>query len=450
MEPSAGKRLAGGGLVLQIALHHDVAAKDHLAHGGGITRHLQAGLRIDHGAGLLHLIAHALAGVEIGLLADRQRLPFLVLGAGRRRPVDLGQPIHMGHIETHLRHAFDHCGRRRRAGHHRLDLPVDALAQGSRCGDQRGMHDRCATVMRHMVLTHQAEDQRRINPTQTDIGAGHGRERPRETPAIAVKHRQCPEIDRMARQVPGEHIADRVQIGAAVMDHHTLGVAGGARGVVQADRIPFIFRQPPDMGRVAARNQVLVGNVTEAHARAAVFRVIDIDQHRQAFAGRLHQPDGGPHHLGELAIDNQHLAVGMLEHEGHRGCVEPGIDAVKHRARHRHAVMRFDHRRGVGQHDRHRVAFANLHGRQARGQPHRTFAQLHPGPAQRPMHDRAAIGIDISRPADERQGRQRHMVGGVAIESLTIGIGMGGHGRLLLIDGLSADPAIETMLRIRR
>jgi hypothetical protein len=42
------------------------------------------------------------------------------------------------------------------------------------------------------------------------------------------------------------------------------------------------------------------------------------------------------------------------------------------------------------------------------------------------------------------------MVGGVAIESLTIGIGMGGHGRLLVIDRLSADHKAETMLLLKR
>ena len=309
MEPAAGKSLAGGGLVFQIALHHDVAAKDHLAHGGGIARHLQAGLRIDDGAGLLHLIAHALTGVEVGLFADRHHGPFIMLGTGCRRSIDLGQPVYMGHIEPHLRHAFDHRCRRRGAGHHRLDLPVDVRAQGCGCSDEGGMHDRCATVVSHVMLAHEFEDQRRINATQTDTGAGHRCERPWETPAIAVKHRQGPEIDRMPRQVPGEHIADRVQISTAVMHHHALGVAGGARGVVQADRIPFIFRHLPDMGRIAARNQVFVGNVTEALARAAVLRIIDIDQHRQAFASGLHQPDGGPHHLGKLAIDDQHLAV---------------------------------------------------------------------------------------------------------------------------------------------
>ena len=365
MKPAAGKRIAGGGFVLQIALHHDVAAKDHLTHGGGIARHLQPCLRINDGAGLLHLIAHALAGIEVGLFADRERLPFIVLGTGRRRPVDLGQPVHMGHIEPHLRHAFDHRRRRRSTRHHRLDLPVDTRAQGRRCGDEGGMHDRCAAVMRYAVLTHQPEDQRRVDATQTDIGAGHCRERPRKTPAIAVKHRQGPEIDRMARQVPGQHIADRVQIGAAMVNHHALGIAGRARGVIQADRIPFIFRQLPDMGRVTARDQVLVGHRTEALARATVLRIIDIDQHRQGLARRLHQPDGGPHHLGKLAIDDQQLAVGMLEHEGDGGGIEPGIDAVEHRTRHRHTVMRFDHRRGIGQHDRHRVALADLHGGQA-------------------------------------------------------------------------------------
>ena len=46
----------------------------------------------------------------------------------------------------------------------------------------------------------------------------------------------------------------------------------------------------------------------------------------------------------------------MVEHEGDRGGIEAGIERVEHGAAHRHAVVAFEHRRRVGEHDRDRVA----------------------------------------------------------------------------------------------
>ena len=46
-------------------------------------------------------------------------------------------------------------------------------------------------------------------------------------------------------------LADRHQVGAAMMIDDALGVAGGARGVVERDRVPFVVRHQPGEFRIA-------------------------------------------------------------------------------------------------------------------------------------------------------------------------------------------------------
>ena len=76
---------------------------------------------------------------------------------------------------------------------------------------------------------------RRVRLAQADVtsaGGGHG---PGEAPAVAVEHRKRPEVDAALGQLMLDDFADRVDPGAAVGEHHALGKAGGAGGVVDGD-----------------------------------------------------------------------------------------------------------------------------------------------------------------------------------------------------------------------
>jgi hypothetical protein len=95
-----------------------------------------------------------------------------------------------------------------------------------RCGQHRE-HRRRAAHVRHAVLGDHREDQRRIDLAQAYMRAAHRHHRPRKTPAVAVKHRQRPEIDRLRRQRPGHGVADGFQKRTAMMINHTLRIAGG-------------------------------------------------------------------------------------------------------------------------------------------------------------------------------------------------------------------------------
>ena len=121
------------------------------------------------------------------------------------------------------------------------------------------------------------EDRFRLDLAQADIGPGVGRHGPREAPAVAVEHRQRPQVDRVVRHAPGDDVADRVQVRAAVVVDDALRIAGGARGVVERDRVPFVAGPLPGEFRVASAEQLLVGLRAQALARARVLRVVDVD-----------------------------------------------------------------------------------------------------------------------------------------------------------------------------
>ena len=146
----------------------------------------------------------------------------------------------MGHAEAHLLHGRDHRrGRRRAAGR---DLHGCAKRQLHGVGrvDQHRQHHRRAAHVRHAVARDGREDERRIDAAQADMRAADRRDRPRVGPAAAVEHRQRPEIDGCRREPESQRVAERVEVGAAMVIDDALGIAGGARGVEQADGLPFV------------------------------------------------------------------------------------------------------------------------------------------------------------------------------------------------------------------
>ena len=164
------------------------------------------------------------------------------------------------------------------------------------------MHDRRAAVVADLVLADRVEDRLGFHPPQADVGAGDGGDGPREAPAVAVEHRQRPQVDRMPGQVPAEDVVHRIEVGAAVVDHHALRVAGRARGVVEADRVPFVLGQPRRMRGIALREPGLVLDLAEALAgrRRGAGRPRR-PRTAAACAGRAHLRQRLLHHRRELA-----------------------------------------------------------------------------------------------------------------------------------------------------
>ena len=323
----------------------------------------------------------------------------------------------MRDVEACLLHRGEHGFRRRRGGGEELDLVRQGLALVRGRVQQRRHHDRRAAQMRDLVRRDQVVHRPGAHRAQAHMGAGDHRQRPREAPAVAVEHRQRPQIDRMPAHRAGEHVADGEQIRAAVVIDHALGVAGGARGVVERDGVPLVVRHRPGEIRIALRDERLVVDPAEPLARAGIFRIVVVDHQRFDLGERQRLLD----HPGIFAVGDDDLAFAVVELEGdHRG-VEPRVDGVEDGARHRHAVVAFEHRRRVGQHRRHRVAAADAALLQRRGELPRARVELAVAPPQRAVHDRGMIGKHGGRALQQRQRRQRLEVRRVAVEAGFVG-----------------------------
>ncbi|MCY1422268.1 hypothetical protein D9M71_379440 [compost metagenome] len=182
---------------------------------------------------------------------------------------------------------------------------------------------------------------------------------------------------------------------------HALGVAGGAGGVVQRDGLPFVLGPVPDEVGIAFGQEGLVVQVTDGLA-LAVLRIVDIDHQRRVF----HQRQGAFDHLVELAVGNQYLGLAMLEHEGNGLGVQAYVQGIEHCADHRHAEVRFKHRRDIGQHHRYSVALADTAPGQGTGQAPGAFVGLLPVAPDGTVDHRRVVAIDRRRAFDETQGAQ--------------------------------------------
>ena len=278
----------------------------------------------------------------------------------------------MGDVEARRFHRRQHRFRRRRRGGDELDHVGQRLALVLGRVEQRRHHDRRAAQMRDLVGGDGVVDRRGAHRAQADMGAGDHRQRPRKAPAVAVKHRQRPQIDRMLAHAAGDDVGERQQIGAAMVIDHALGIAGGARGVIERDGVPFVLRhQPVEIG-IAFAQKILVFEFAEPLAGAGEFGIVVVDHQRLRLAARQRVL----HHLGEFAVGDQHLGFAVVEREGDDGGVEPRVDGIEHRAGHGDAVVGFQHRRRVGQHHGDGVAALDAAPGERRGELPRAGVKL--------------------------------------------------------------------------
>ncbi len=258
----------------------------------------------------------------------------------------------MSDVEAGGFHRRQDCFRRRRCGGDEFDILRQRLFLLIGRGQQCRHHDRRAAQMRDFVGDDGVVDRRGAHRAQADMGAGDDRERPRKAPAVAVEHRQRPQIDRVLAHGAGDDIGQRQQISAAMMIDHAFGVAGCARRIIERDRIPFVLRHQPGEIRIALAQKILVFERADALAGAGIFRIVVVDDQRLCRAARQRVF----RHFGEFTVGDQDLGFAVIEREADDGGIEPGIDRIEHGPGHRDTVMRLQHRRDVGQHHRDGVA----------------------------------------------------------------------------------------------
>ena len=375
------------GLVLEVALHHHVAAEHHLAHRlpvGGDRLHR---LGVEDVERLERVIAHALARLQMRLGLGVERVPLVLPVVDHGGAVDLGQAVEMGDLEARLAHRLEHRGGRRRGGGEEAHEMRQRLLLVRARIEQHRHDDRRAAEMGDLVLGDQVVHRLGAHLAQADVHARLDADRPGEAPAVAMEHRQRPQIDRMAAHVGGDDVADREQVGAAVVVDDALGVAGRARGVVQRNGVPFVERGRALIALVALGDERLVFDRADPLARAVVFGIVVVDDQRP----NLGELQRRANDAGKLAVDDQRLRLAVVEHEGDRRRVEAGVERVEHRAAHRHAVVAFEHRRRVGEHDRDRVAARDPAFAKRRGEPFRAGVEVAIVAPEASVHDRQPV-----------------------------------------------------------
>ena len=293
----------------------------------------------------------------------------------------------MGDVKTNLGHALDHGRWRRSPCHHAAHPTRHTLAQGRVGLDDQVVHDGRCTVMVDIVLAHGLQNRWGIHFAQAHMGAAEHRHRPRKTPAIAMEHRQGPQVTRKVRHGPSGRVAHRVQVGAAVVGDHALGVAGGARCVGNRNRVPFV-RRPVQLGhRRVGRQPFFVIQAAHALTRAGVLGIAHID-HRDLAPVHLAEFFQSRAHGGrKLGIGDQHRGLAMVHLPSDQVGIEPGVQGIEHGVERGHSVMHLDHFRGIGQHHADRGPLSHTQALQGGGQAGRTLTHLGPGVATLAMDD---------------------------------------------------------------
>ncbi|MNF97114.1 hypothetical protein D3C84_799300 [compost metagenome] len=113
----------------------------------------------------------------------------------------------MGDLDAHLLDRANDFGRWSGARQHGVDRMIDS--DFGRVGqvNQPIEHNRRPTQMADPMLPDKRENFLRVDAAQEYVRPGQRGDRPRITPAIAVEHRQCPQVHRMMPHGPGHLIA---------------------------------------------------------------------------------------------------------------------------------------------------------------------------------------------------------------------------------------------------
>src|SRR5439155_16996168 len=256
VEPAAAEGLRRRLRLVEITLGAVVPDHDHLAQRLAIPRHVFH-LGIDDTDEVEDGVALPLPRGERRLLLGGQAVPLRVPGAYRVRAVGLGQAVDVHRLEVELLQLAQERWRGRRAGHGDRDWPREAVRL--EVVDHADLDGGGAAVVRDGLGLEQLPDARGLDAPKTDVGARDRRHRPREAPAVAVEHRQRPEVVGVEAHPRLDDLAHRVDPGTAMRVHDALGPAGRARSVVDGDGFLLVLEHGLDRTGGAGGEEVLVG-----------------------------------------------------------------------------------------------------------------------------------------------------------------------------------------------
>ena len=173
------------------------------------------------------------------------------------------------------------------------------------------------------------------DPAQADMGARLNRDTPRKAPAVAVEQRQRPQVDRVPPHFAVNHHVQRHQRRTPMVANDPLWVAGGARGIVQRNRIPFVTRgRRCIVGRPRGQQ---CGIIHRSDQRSlgiggivGIGRVVIVDHDGPRWRCHQRQRFGGQ--IRKLAVDDQHLGFGVVQLKGDGACVQTVVQRMQNRA----------------------------------------------------------------------------------------------------------------------
>ena len=266
--------------------------------------------------------------------------------------------------------------------------------------DQQRQHGRRAVEVGDALLVDQAPDGVVAHRPQAHLHPAAGDDRPRVAPAVAVEHRQRPEVHRVLPVAGGQVLAQAVEVGAAVRVHHALGRPGGARGVVDRDRRVLVLDGPRQGLVRAAREEVGVGDAGETRGDRLGVVVPDHLVHGQAVEDRRDRArQRGVDHdqaRSRVGADRQHL----LRREA-------AVDGHQHAAGERHGEMGHQQCRRVVAEVRHAVAGGDARGLEGPGDAGHLGGELPVRDAAVAVDHRHLLGEDGRRALQERQRGER-------------------------------------------
>src|SRR2546426_2079098 len=253
--------------------------------------------------------------------------------------------------------------------------------------DDADVDGRRAAVVGDALLVDQLPDPGGLDLAEADMGAGDGGDAPGKTPAVAVEHRERPEVLRVEAHVRLDHLADRVEPRATVRVHDTLGTARRARGVVDRDRLVLVVEPALDRIRRAGREELLVGIAHRAG-------IVDAHDPHARQVGRLHESL-------ELVVHEKETRARVLEDVADLVRAEPRIDGDEDPAGGRHAEVCLEHRRDVRAEERDRVVLLHPRSAQRRGEAVHALLELRAAVAPAAVGDGGLLREDVRAAREE-------------------------------------------------
>ena len=334
-------------------------------------------------------VRRSLARAQPRLLGRLEAVPLRLPFVDRERAISLGEAVEMSHREAHLAQAGQQRGRRRRPARVHVNLAIQDPGRGV-FGDH-GQHGRRGAEMSDPLGTQQAPDLGRIHRPQAHVRAARRGDGPGEAPAIAVEHRQGPQVLR-ARPEAGVVCHCRgLKVRTPMVVHHALRAPRRPAGVVDRQELALVDRPGAHPGGIGAVDPRLVGVTGSAGDEARQVQLF----------GQVASV------IGELVRRHQQRRARMIDDLRHFRGREPDVNRHQRGPQRRHRVVQFQHHVAVGAQGRDPVLVAHALGGQGACEPPAAIGHVPVGEPAFPVDDRDPVREDRGRAVEEGGGRQR-------------------------------------------